>query len=487
MAEIKEVYKIIEEEVDYYKKRAEKKEKGELDMVPETMHTLVYDSSVETLEPIYFYLLDLMNEFGLDPQKYVDNFTSSPGSPHFGEMGQRASIMQQQATQTLGSINTVLKSILNILYDLKDFKIRLQHYQDLNSKDSELKKSAILSLKQIWLDKVDMPARGNSSIKALTIQGGFNTLLQAFLAADSLDSIKDIDLGEHVKRILYPRVQEFTIWMKESEKELQKRYDIEKTYLRSQVGSLKLYARWAKPYLRAALQLEQKDVGRSPALVRVFNTIILELTLLGKSKVKLPAEFGDYKPKRDYYKCVLLDFKFRGIPQRTQNGSFSFMGRAEVTFRGYALNKDELKKIDDVVDASDIGDVIKIVETTTGQNMETLQKEIDSFLEEDAPLVKPKEEKKVEEEEPMIFSALFGKTAKDSGPNPFKALFGFGKSSSSGDSKEKDSKKTDVKLSKYDEWVEKEFLRKDAGTGAQETTFSLFDIFKKTHGMSSYT
>ena len=28
-------------------------------------HSLVYDSSTETLEPVYFFILDLMNEFKL--------------------------------------------------------------------------------------------------------------------------------------------------------------------------------------------------------------------------------------------------------------------------------------------------------------------------------------------------------------------------------------------------------------------------------------
>ena len=49
-------------------------------------HDLVYDSSSETLEPVYFFILDLMNDFRLDTEKLVDNFSSSPGSGHFSEM-----------------------------------------------------------------------------------------------------------------------------------------------------------------------------------------------------------------------------------------------------------------------------------------------------------------------------------------------------------------------------------------------------------------
>ncbi|HUW44088.1 MAG TPA: hypothetical protein VMV95_03970, partial [Bacillota bacterium] len=98
---------------------------------PLSEHSLVYDSSSETLEPVYFFILDLMNDFGLETEKLIDNFTSSPGSGHFAELGQRATIMQQQGTKILADINNVIKSVLNLIYDLKDFRIRLYQYDDL--------------------------------------------------------------------------------------------------------------------------------------------------------------------------------------------------------------------------------------------------------------------------------------------------------------------------------------------------------------------
>jgi hypothetical protein len=88
MPEIKSIAQMIEDISPYYKKK-----KG-----PEATHTLVYDSSSETLEPVYFFILDLMNNVGLAPEKLIDNFSSTPGSGHFAELGQRATIMQQQAT-----------------------------------------------------------------------------------------------------------------------------------------------------------------------------------------------------------------------------------------------------------------------------------------------------------------------------------------------------------------------------------------------------
>ena len=86
--------------------------------VPAAQHKLVYDSLAEQLEPIYFWILDFMNGmFGGKVEKLIDNFSSSPGSGHFGEMGIRKSQMQQQASTVLATINSVLKSVINLSSD----------------------------------------------------------------------------------------------------------------------------------------------------------------------------------------------------------------------------------------------------------------------------------------------------------------------------------------------------------------------------------
>ena len=434
-------------------------------------HTLVYDSSSETLEPLYFFILDLMNNYGLESEKLIDNFLSTPGSGHFSELQTKASIMQQQATKILGDVNIVLRSVLNIVYDLKEFKIRLQTYDDLNS--SGKKEAALLTLKQIWMDKVDIQ-KGNSSVKAMAFQQhGFQTLIDAFLVAKDEKNVDKIDLNDRVKRILKPRIQEFNIWAKESEKELRKRYELEKTYLRSQVNSLKLYSRWAKPYLKAAQQLEMSQRDREPALVKVFNTLLLELTLLGKSKVdvkaaafegKVPENLGKLKTKRDYFSCTLVDFTFRGIPQRTQrqHGEYSFGGKSEVKFIAYALNNDELEKLNKELEKSDVEDVLKLIEGATTESLEQMQKDIDSFLDE-------KDEKE---------------KSKSEGSNPFLALIGVYNKKESQEQKPKTEKEKPLK---QDDWIEKTHIRKLAIDNSKENAFDLFDIYKKAHGMPSFT
>jgi hypothetical protein len=445
---------------------------------PVAFHTLGYDSGVEQLEQIYFFILDLMGDFGLKNEKLIDNFSSSPGSGHFSELGQKATIMQNQAMKVMGDINTVLRSVLNIIYDLKEFRTRLQSYEDLKS--PEKKEGAILSLKQIWMDKVDIQ-KGNSSIKAMALgQAGFVTLIDAFLASKDEKDAQKLDLNERVKRILIPRIHEFNIWLTQSEQELRKRYEIEKSYLRSQVNSLKLYSRWAKPYLKAASELENQDMGREPALVKTFNTLMLNLILIGKRELNvkdsamdglLPKDFAKdnfVKKLRKYYSCVLVEFTFRGIPQRvSQQPHFTFGGKADVTFRAYALNEDELNKLNKELEKSDIGDVLKLIDGATDDSLKQMQEEIDFFLEE--------KDKKQEE-----------KKKKDQS-NPFLALFGMYDTKENKDAQKKKEEDKGDKPIRKDDWIEKTHIRPLAEEVASATAMSLFDIYKKSHGMASYT
>jgi hypothetical protein len=481
MGDIKAIHELIPEISPYYKNRLKKKDSGIVDSVAETEHKLVYDSSTEQLEPVYFFILDLMNSMGIKTEKLADNFSSSPGSGHFAELGQRATIMQQQGAKILGDVNTVLRSVLNLIYDLKEFKIRLQSYSDLKLKDPNISQAARLSLKQLWLDKVDIQ-KGNSSVKAMTFsQAGFQTLLDAFLVADNEKQAKDLDLNDRIKRIVMSRVIEFNTWLVHSEKELRKRYELERIYLKSQVNSLKLYTKWAKPYLVAAAKLQTKDFGRDPALVNVFNTLLLELTLLGKQELKikeeslegnLPAEFAKEhflkSVKRKYYSCYLVDFRFRGIPQRVaQQAHYAFGGLAEVTFRGYALNEEEIAKLYQEIDKSDLGLALGLVEGASEESLAQMQDEIDFFLNDEES----------------------SRKIQSDSSNPFSALLGFYKESETSEKKPKKSEeeKKEIGEIQKDSWIEKTHLRKLSAKKAEDLTFTLFEIYKKAHGMPAYT
>lgn len=470
------ISEIIERISPLYEKRKKDKDKGKVSSIPSAEHKLVYESYAETLEPVYYYIVDLMEEFGFKVEKLIDNFSPTPGSTQFGEMGTRRSVMEQQVAKIMGDVNTVLRSVLNLIYDLKEFRIRLQQYKDL--KNEKTKTAARLALKQVWLDKVDIQ-KGNSSLKAMAFSQqspAGRSLLDAFLATDTIEQVMSLGMNDISKRIIAPRINEFNGWVVESEKELTKRYEIEKAYLKSQVSSLKLYSRWAKPYLLAAQKLTLAEKPRSAALVSAFNRTILELTVLGKSKIDVKdlADSGEFpehlgkdkvlKKMRDYYNVVVVDFIFRGVP--TQN---NLIGRVDITFKGYALNQEELDKFEEELSKSDIEDVLRLSEGMTEDTLKQIQGDLDFFLEED--------ENKQEASSSEV---------KD--VNPFKALVGgYEKKPEKKDEKKEEGKGEKKKVTiRKENRDEKEYILPFTEKNVKELTFSLFDVYKKAHGMPSY-
>ena len=105
---------------------------------PIEKHNLVYDVFSQNLEPIYFWILDYCNEEFDSVDKLIDNFIASPGSGHFAEMSRRATVLHDEAMKIFGTINTVIRSVLNIIYDLKEFRLRLDEYERLKSDDKNL-------------------------------------------------------------------------------------------------------------------------------------------------------------------------------------------------------------------------------------------------------------------------------------------------------------------------------------------------------------
>ncbi len=432
---------------------------------PIEKHSLVYDNFSQALEPIYFWILDYINKEYKNSEKLVDNFVTSAGSAMFSEMGSRNTRMQEEAMKMMGTVGTIIKSILNIIYDLKEFKIRLSLYSDLKSSDKARKNASFLSLKQIWLDQVDFPKRQNTSLKGLASQFDYVTIIDAFMAAESLDVLEKLDLNERVKRILQQRVGEFFKWLYESEQELRKRFEIEKIYLKNQVNSVRLYARWIKPYLKAAKDLEQRASSTS-ALVSAFNTTLLELTLMGKGKYKpeddidkgiLPKSYKKISDKT-YSPIIIVEFRYRSVPERANQGGYGFRGRAELEFTSYALNDKEIEVLKKELEKDDVGDLMKMIEGSTTESLEQIQVDLDEFLDENKD---KKEEKKENSEDINPFSALFSGFKRE-------------KKKESGDGLSKDSDPEKV-------------LRSQTIISARELCRRLYNAYKDANEMPSFS
>ena len=465
--------------------------------VPSNTLKLVYNSSAEGLEPVYFWLLDFMDSIGGNVTKIEDTFQSTVGSGHFSELMGKATRMQEEGMKIMQTIGVLIKSVINIIYDLKQFEIRLNDYKVANGKDEKVDKaSGILALKQTWLDNVDIK-RGNSSMKAMTFsqQGAFVTLLNAFFMVNSEKDIDNADLNDIVKRLLKQRLQEFLVWKDYSELELRKRYDIERHWLKSQVDSLKLYSKWATPYFEAAEQLRMNKETTSPDLVNTFNSLVLKLTLLKKDPIKieqsvidreLPKGFEKLDAKgriRKYYAFNIIEFRFRGIPSR-EGQHYTFGGLTEVTFKSFALNEDEVNLFDSKLNESELNTALNLAQSVTQDSLKEIEKDIEYFTKTIDNRDKNKPEEKKENKEDV---------------NPFSALIGFGsiwgkekysKEESGETPEEKAEKKKAEIIEKLKKGLKKEnyaerVVRALAEQKAKKTVFTVYDVYKKAHGMAS--
>lgn len=448
---------------------------------PVANYKLTYDSQSTQLEPIYYWLLDFLEGMGIKTEKLVDNFMASPGSGQFAEMGQRVTRMQEEGMKIMGMTNQIVKTILNLIYDLKEFEIRLKHYAKARSDDPKEKEQGMLALKQIWLDNVDIK-RGKGSIHSMaSMEMGFSTVREIFMIANSIKDIEKNEIvNEQVKRIVKPRLSEFLQWMDYSEQEMKKRFEIEKGYLRTEVESLKLYSAWVKPYLRAAEQLRQKGFEGNSALVNAFSTSMFQLTLLGTQESRPPESpkvLKNHKFKRKYHKVFIVDLNFRGhVAQRaTQKGDMAFAqgGKVEMKFSSYVLNDEELKLFRKNYDKDNVDDILKITNETESA-LKALEEDIDHFVFDD----KSKKEKEEEEK----------KKKQGENMNPFSALaegiaglFGGGKKK---EKKGEEKDISDIKDIKKDDYYE-EYVRKDGAGGAKGQLYAVYDVYKKAHGMAS--
>lgn len=371
----------------------------------DAVYEIVYDSMSEGIEPIYFWVLDFLSNdeptgLGYDVKKTDEAFEASAASSYFGDIGSRQSVMQDRAMRMLQLVNTIIRSIINLIYDLKEFDIRLAHYDDLKSDDKDKREAAELAIKSMWMDQVDIK-KGRGAINLMVQQLGFATLRDAFMFINpdpseiDMGAVEKLDLNKRVKGILKRKYEEYAHWKDFSQKELSKRRNIEKAYLKSQVESLKLYTKWAKPYLRAAQKLGFRDLG-SPHIVAAFNNMEMELSIFGKREVKPVAVFEHYtklKLDKKYYACIEVDFHFRSVPQSLRGAGatqYIHTGTTKIVFRAYAFSADEIEEIE----KQELYEDMDIVENLTDVSLKELQEELDSYLKD-----KSEEEKKAKEAE----------------------------------------------------------------------------------------
>lgn len=478
------------------KKKREIKEKGNIlaggvrvgEKTELKAYELTYDSFGESLEPVYYWILDFLREnLGYSVDKTADFFAAAEASGWLGEMGARRTALEKRASELLATINMVVKSIINLIYDLREFDLRFRHYDELKSKDADTRKSAEQSLKTIWLTEVDMK-KGAAAINMMVQNLNFIGLRDAFMATDvvwsknkeetkkkTVAAAKALDTTDIVRRPLLGRIAEFVEWIYVSEAELRKRYNIEKSYLKSQVAALQVYTKWARPYLIATQRLipaeiekfgaEYERLGLSQAeLATPFDVMHTYLEILGKKEVTtyghLPIEIKNEDDK--IYACVEIKLGFRASPGGTsERGHYIAKGKVIVQFIPYVLTGKQLKELKKLQDE----EILQFIDIMTKETLEAMKEDIEEYTKDK----KKEEEKKKEKKEleiPIIKHIKW--TAEQI--KKFREAF----------------KNLGIKLPlKKQDW-EIMLLKAAAGKKAAKDTFTVYDIYKKSHGMLAW-
>ncbi len=473
---------------------------------PVQQHRLIYDAFGESIEPTYYWILDYLRDSGMEVSKTAEYFSASEASGFFGEMGARRTALEKQAIELMKTINMVVKSIINLLYDLKLFDIRLKNYDDLKSKDPELKKSAIWGLKGIWLTEVDATQKGLGSINSLVQNLQFVTLRDAFMvvpieewyvpnaSSKTISEIKEkaakyvagMDLTDIVKRVLKPRILEFIDWLYLSEKELRNRREIEKAYLKAQVDSLKIYTKWVRPYMIAVQKLipaefqelaRYKDIGIEPSIApTAFHVIWMYLELLAKAKAKIAlrkpivGESGEITLQDENnrpYAVVEVRIAFRSSPVSAVGAEgvrgYGFTGSTIILFSGYVMQKKHL----DLLESWKDDEILDFIDRMTKETLDALSDDLKKYLEE-KPIVEEKKPKEIEIPFMKWVKSTFGSLAKfqEQAKQIYSTIFKIG-------------------MSSKEAWnVARLMLR--AKYMAKDRTFSCYDVYKSSHGMLAW-
>ena len=361
-------------------------------LVKNKVFNLIYDSFGEGLEPSYYWILDFLREdlkYGVE--KIHDQFMSAEASGFFGELGVRRTAMEKRAMELMQTLGVLVKSILQLLWDMKEFELRLDHYDKLNSKNKEEREAADSALRAIWLTDVDIK-KGRGSINMLAQDLNFVTLRDAFMVVSSVEDVKKLDLNDRVKRILKYKIKEYMDWRKRSEAELRKRFQVEKAWLKSQVNAMNLYTKWARPYLIATKKLfpaEKLETGMEE-LVTAFDVMRIDLIIFGKSEVNKIPQPGGRAPKiikvpdedNKVYSVMEVEFRFRSTPTRASQGReashYTHRGRTEMIFRPYMLTGAQIKKIKDLEE----DEVLQFLEGMTTDSLDAMRDDLAKYVEE---------------------------------------------------------------------------------------------------------
>lgn len=348
---------------------------------PSKRYRMIYESFNMSLEQLYYWTLNHLREDMAFPKihKLTDVFSASENSSMFGQQAQRKSIQEDRATNYLRGISELVKTLFQIVRELRVLDERLEIYE--NADDSQ---TADKTLKGIYADFAENKGGQTQpgSIYQLANQVGYAVLPDLFFNTwvkdkDKIaDIIDDTGYNEQVKNIVKRKLYQYLTWKEKTYKELTQRRKFQIKYLRQHYTVIKTYIGWVKPYLKHIRRLEMnEDELDSPDLITSFETGSTEIEILGVKP----------NPGNELNSCVLMHYKYNTRPlmqfQQERNQGPAHIGKCMMTIRTYAWTDKQIELYKAMRRDEEL-ELLGLVDDKLGSAMDMLGDELEEYLKE---------------------------------------------------------------------------------------------------------
>ncbi len=341
---------------------------------------LVQEAFNMSLENLYFWTLNhLRHEMGLpNVIKVTDMFSASENSAFFGQSAQRLSIQEDRASSFLRGISELVKTLFQIVRELRLLDERLEVYRDWKKS-----KSADATLKGIFSDFAENKGgqMQPGSIYHLANQVGYAVLPDLFFNTivydkDDVDKVVDaLGFNQNVKTVLKRKLYQFVVWVQKTQEELEARRKFQIKYLRQHYITIKMYMTWVKPYLKhiRRLTMNEKQLD-GPDIISSFETSTTEIEIIA---------YLDGKNGVNPCALVTYEFNTRPVMQYTQEYHRGpvHIGRGTMTLRAYAWTKHEIAMYKKMKDNEDL-ELLTMVDDQLKSAMELLGDDLMKYIKE---------------------------------------------------------------------------------------------------------
>lgn len=349
-----------------------------IEPLPEGGITLSFTEPQGSVEKFYYRMLEELRERKYKAEKIKDVYTASEASSFWENMERRKQFQAEQAMKYIANIGSMMKSLFQMLRELRMIDQRLDHYKGREKGNKE----DDIALKGIWIDKVEGGAQKPSSIYGMATKLGFTTLPDLFFDAfpkkredisKIMKSMKANGVNRKIREVLQRKLAEFMTWMNNTKRELEDGKKFKMQYLRQHFHVIRMYLRWVEPYIKNVENLNilaeggKADVRTKTDLIRAAESAVIDIELFAT------------KESTYYHPCVRIVFHFQSSPNLEFRKGYqrgpAHVGKTTIEFYGYPMTDNDIKayrhqKIDEDIE------LLKSVFSA----MEALEDELKKYL-----------------------------------------------------------------------------------------------------------